>query len=76
MLGGEGRFFGVIRDSWNDDTLSKNDLDKWEEKARRLRRHVKGWHINVEGSYKKERNDILEGLVVPEKVRICLFTLG
>jgi hypothetical protein len=29
-------------------------------KMRRLRRHIKGWHINVEGAYRKEKKMLLE----------------
>jgi hypothetical protein len=34
-------------------------LTNGKKKARRLRRHIKGWHINVEGAYRKENVEIL-----------------
>jgi hypothetical protein len=30
------------------------------KRIRRLRRHIKGWHINVEGAYRKEKKMLLE----------------
>ena len=40
-------FERIVTDSLMARTFCKYDLDKWQEKFRRLRRHVKGWHINV-----------------------------
>jgi hypothetical protein len=36
-------------------------------KMRRLRRHIKGWHINVEGAYRKEKKMLLERLDILDK---------
>jgi hypothetical protein len=35
-------FQEIVSNSWNSLTFHKFDFDKWQEKARRLRRHIKG----------------------------------
>lgn len=52
-------FGEMVKDSWEAPTYCKFDLDKWQEKTRRFRRHAKGWHINVEGVYRNEKKKIL-----------------
>lgn len=37
-------FVEVVKQSWYAPTFCKFDVDKWQEKARRVRRHLKGWH--------------------------------
>jgi hypothetical protein len=32
-----------------------------------LRRHIKGWHINVEGAYRKEKKLLLEKMNILDK---------
>jgi hypothetical protein len=34
---------------------------------RRLRRHINGWHINVEGAYRKEKKMLLEKMDILDK---------
>jgi hypothetical protein len=34
---------------------------------RRLRRHIKGWHINVEGAYRKEKKMLLDKMDILDK---------
>jgi hypothetical protein len=55
-------FHEIVCNSWNSPTFHKFDIDKWQEKTRRLRRHIKSWHINVEGAYRKEKSEILTKL--------------
>jgi hypothetical protein len=55
-------FHEIVCNSWNSPTFHKFDIDKWQKKTRRLRRHIKGWHINVEGAYRKEKSEILTKL--------------
>lgn len=52
-------FQEMVKESWSAPTYCKHDVDKWQEKVRRFRRHVRGWHLNVEGRYKKARKEIL-----------------
>lgn len=55
-------FHEVVKDSWHAPTYYLYDIDKWQEKARRMRRYLKGWHFNVEGAYKREKKDLLSKL--------------
>lgn len=50
-------FHQVVRESWHAATYCLFDIDKWQEKARRLRRHVNGWHYNREGVYKRQKKE-------------------
>jgi hypothetical protein len=35
-------FVDIVKESWNSVTFHRHDIDKWQEKVRRLRRHIKG----------------------------------
>lgn len=52
-------FKEIVIQSWQAATYCLHDVDKWQEKARRLRRHLKGWHLNVEGTYKRRKKEVL-----------------
>jgi hypothetical protein len=60
-------FVEIVKESWNANTYHKFDIDKWQEKVRKLRRHIKGWHINVEGVYRKEKKMLLDKMDVLDK---------
>jgi hypothetical protein len=34
-------FEEIVKESWTANTYHKFDIDKWQEKMRRLRRHIK-----------------------------------
>ena len=57
----------MVINSWSINTFHIHDIDKWQEKWRRLRRHTKGWHINVEGAYRKEKKNLLSKLDMVDK---------
>jgi hypothetical protein len=38
---------------------------------RRLRRHIKGWHINVEGDYRKEKKILLDKMDILDKKEVA-----
>jgi hypothetical protein len=69
-------FVEIVRESWNSVTLHKYDIDKWQEKVRRLRRHIKGWHINIEGAYRKEKKMLLDKMDVLDKKGRTHSTFG
>jgi hypothetical protein len=60
-------FVDIVKESWTASTYHKFDIDKWQEKMRRLRRHIKGWHINVEGAYRKEKKMLLDKMDILDK---------
>jgi mannosylglycoprotein endo-beta-mannosidase len=35
-------FVDIVKETWNSVTFHRHDIDKWQEKVRRLRRHIKG----------------------------------
>lgn len=51
----EQEFHALVRKSWHGATFCKHDIYKWQENARRLRRNLKGWHINLEGVYMNQK---------------------
>jgi hypothetical protein len=68
LLGGRERWvLDIVKETWRARTYHKYDIDKWHEKMRRLRRHIKGWHIYVEGAYRKEKKMLLETMDVQDR---------
>jgi hypothetical protein len=53
-------FLDIVKESWSMNTFHRHAIDKWQEKMRRLRRALKGWHINNEGDYRREKTMLLE----------------
>lgn len=60
-------FHELVRESWLAPTYCLHDIDKWQEKARRMRRHLKGWHFNVEGIYKRQNKELMSKLDMLDK---------
>jgi hypothetical protein len=60
-------FTEIVTDCWNRGSYHVHDIDKWQEKMRRLRRALKGWHINYEGEYRREKKSLLEKLDALDK---------
>ena len=60
-------FLEIVQQSWNGSTHCRFDLDEWQEKGRRLRRHFKGWHINIEGIYRNKKKLLLSKLEILDK---------
>jgi hypothetical protein len=55
-------FLDTVANNWNSRSFHIHDIDKRQEKMRRLRRALKGWHINYEGDYRREKKMLLEKL--------------
>jgi hypothetical protein len=60
-------FMDIVKESWSAITYHKFDIDKWQEKMSRLRRHIKGWPINIEGAYRREKKMLLERMDTLDK---------
>jgi hypothetical protein len=60
-------FAEIVTNCWTRGSYHVHDIDKWQEKMRRLRRPLKGWHINYEGEYRRENKGLLEKLDVLDK---------
>jgi hypothetical protein len=47
-----------VRTNWTLPVRSKNNIDIWKEKVKRLKRTLKGWNINEEGSNRRKINTL------------------
>jgi hypothetical protein len=45
----------IVTNSWGLPVRSRNTLDVWKEKVKRLKKALKGWHLNAEGRYRKTK---------------------
>ena len=59
MLLREG-FFELVSDVWNKENKGSTSLQVWQNKIRKLRQFLRGWAKNMNGSYKKEKQELLK----------------
>jgi hypothetical protein len=52
-------FHEKVAEVWQRETKGSNSLERWQNKIRSLRRYLRGWAKNMNGSYKKEKKEIL-----------------
>lgn len=52
----------VVKKIWENDKGGGVSLDRWQRKLKRLRRVFKGWNMNWEGTYKREKWKIVQRL--------------
>ena len=52
-------FFDMVSEVWNKEKRGNNALQKWQNKIRRLRQFLRGWAINLNGAYRKEKEELL-----------------
>ena len=52
-------FFDLVSEVWNKENRGNNALQKWQNKIRRLRQFLRGWAINLNGAYRKEKEELL-----------------
>jgi hypothetical protein len=64
-------FLEIVRESWNSITFHKFDIDKWQEKVRRLRMADEGM-TNGPSTFAylafRSRRDAVEGISKPTKM--------
>jgi hypothetical protein len=60
-------FKEMICDIWQSVQQGSNPLETWQKKRRRLRQFLKGWAKNTSGTYKKEKQQLLDKLDVLDK---------
>jgi hypothetical protein len=53
-------FFDLVSLVWNSIPSGSEALESWQNKIRHLRTFLKGWARNQSGSYKKEKQHLLE----------------
>jgi exonuclease III len=52
-------FHGKVIEVWQCESQGSTSIEIWQNKIRSLRRYLRGWAKNMNGTYKKEKNDIL-----------------
>jgi hypothetical protein len=52
-------FFEVVSEVWNKETRGNTQMQRWQNKIRRLRQFLRGWAKNMKGAYKKEKQELL-----------------
>lgn len=52
----------IVNKVWSSTVHRGSSLDWWQDFMRNLRRTLKGWNLNVEGRYRRERDDIANKL--------------
>jgi hypothetical protein len=52
-------FHEKVIEVWQRQVRGSSSIEIWQNKIRSLRRYLRGWAKNMNGSYKKEKNDIL-----------------
>ena len=52
----------IVEDVWKANYVGDTNIDRWQERFRKLRRTLKGWDRNVQGQYKKNRKILAEHL--------------
>jgi hypothetical protein len=52
-------FFEVVTEVWKKQSRGTTPMQKWQNKIRRLRQFLRDWAKNMNGAYKKEKQEIL-----------------
>ena len=60
-------FQEMICDIWQSVQQGSNPLETWQKKIRRLQQFLWGWAKNTSGTYKKEKQQLLDKLDVLDK---------
>jgi hypothetical protein len=55
----EGGFFDVVSEVWRKENRGVTSMQRWQNKMRRLRQFLRGWAKNLNGAYKKEKQELL-----------------
>ena len=52
-------FFDLVPEVWTKEQKGSNALQRWQNKITRLRQFLRGWDVNMQGAYKKEKKELL-----------------
>jgi hypothetical protein len=52
-------FFDVVSEVWRKESRGTTSMQRWQNKIRRLRQFLRGWAKNMNGAYKKEKQELL-----------------
>jgi hypothetical protein len=53
-------FHEKVLEVWQCEVKGSSSIEIWQNKIRSLRRYLRGWAKNMNGSYKKEKDDTLQ----------------
>jgi hypothetical protein len=51
--------FEEVSEVWKNEKRGVSTMQKWQNKIRRLRQFLRGWAKNMNGAYKKEKQELL-----------------
>jgi mannosylglycoprotein endo-beta-mannosidase len=52
-------FFEMVSEVWTKESKGNSPIKRWQNKIRSLRQFLRGWAINMNGAYKKEKQELL-----------------
>jgi hypothetical protein len=52
-------FFEMVSEVWTKESKGISPMQRWQDKIRRLRQFLRGWAKNMNGAYRKEKQDLL-----------------
>jgi hypothetical protein len=52
-------FFDMFSEVWSKETRGSTSMQRWQTKIRRLKQFLRGWAKNMNGVYKKEKQELL-----------------
>jgi hypothetical protein len=52
-------FFEVVSEVWKKENRGTTPMQRWQNKMRRLRQFLREWGENMNGAYKKEKQELL-----------------
>jgi hypothetical protein len=52
-------FFDVVHEVWRKENRGVTSMQRWQNKIRRLRQFLRGRANNLNGAYKKEKQELL-----------------
>lgn len=52
-------FHQLVVNSWSKEVRGRTNIERWQNKIRRLRQFLRGWVKNVSGAYKKEKAKLI-----------------
>jgi hypothetical protein len=52
-------FFDVVSEVWKKENKGTTSMQRWQNKIRRLRQFLRGWAKNMNGAYKREKQELL-----------------
>jgi hypothetical protein len=52
-------FFEKVSEVWTKESKGSSPMQRWQNKIRRLRQFLRGWAKNMNGAYRKEKQELL-----------------